>query len=115
MDRRTLSRLTDILAAIEQIDGLLAGKSPEDLYADRVVKAALERFLEIISEASRHIPDNLKLDAPAIPWRRIADLGNHIRHAYHAVDADILWKLYARGELAALKAAVEGFVYRQNG
>ncbi len=60
MDGRTVYRLHDIVDAIDQIDQLLEGKSFADLQADRVVRAAFERFLEILSEASRHIPDELK-------------------------------------------------------
>ena len=67
MDRRTVFRLRDIADAIEQIDLLLAPADFERLQADRVMRAAFERFLEIISEASRHIPAELKEAAPEIP------------------------------------------------
>ncbi len=53
-------------------------------------RAIAERFIEIVSEASRAIPQDVKDGYPALPWRRIADIGNHIRHAYHRVDADLL-------------------------
>jgi uncharacterized protein with HEPN domain len=84
---------------------LLEGKTFEDMAGDRVTKAAFERFLEILSEASRHIPDSLKAMAPSVPWRRVGDIGNHLRHAYHRVDAEILWPLYEDEELAALRNA----------
>jgi len=74
------------------------------------MRAAFERFLEIISQASRHVPDELKADAPDIPWRRIADIGNHIRHAYNKVDAGILWNIHADGELTLLSDAVARFI-----
>ena len=74
------------------------------------MKAALERFLEIVSEASRHIPMELKAASPLIRWRRIADIGNHLRHAYQHVDVDILWGIYAEGELARLRGAAAGFI-----
>lgn len=75
---------------------------------NRVTMAAFERFLEILSEASRHIPETLKAKTPEVPWRRVGDIGNHLRHAYHRVDAGVLWDIYESGELADLrKAAVE--------
>ncbi|MBB3978993.1 uncharacterized protein with HEPN domain [Rhizobium azooxidifex] len=71
-----------MLDAIEQIERMLAEKTLEDLNGDRYLRAAYERFLEILSEASRHVPPDLKDAFPDIPWRRIADIGNHLRHAY---------------------------------
>ena len=77
MAERTIYRLGDIVDAIDAIRSLLDGTSFEQMVADPVVKAAFERFLEILSEASRHIPEALKRQAPQIPWRRIGDIGNH--------------------------------------
>jgi uncharacterized protein with HEPN domain len=37
-------------------------------------------------------------------------MGNHLRHAYHSVDAEILWQIHANGELDALKTAVESLL-----
>ena len=104
MDSRTVFRLRDIVDAIDQIDLLLTGKEISNLMQERATKAAFERFLEIVSEASRHIPPELQAEAPQIPWHLIAGIGNHLRHAYHRVDAEILWRTYRDGDLAALQA-----------
>ena len=110
MADRTLDRLRDIVDAANQIDGLLAGKTFEDMQADRVLRAAFERFLEILSEASRHVPEALKRTAPQIPWQSISAIGNHLRHAYDRVDARILWDIHAKGQLLELRAVVREFV-----
>jgi uncharacterized protein with HEPN domain len=107
MDERTGYRLKDILDAIEQIELLLGETSFANFVQDRIKRAAFERFLEIISEASRYIPEDFKAGQPNIPWRRIADTGNHLRHAYHRIDPEVLWDVYRSGELAELKSAVE--------
>lgn len=107
---RTIFRLNDIVDAIDQINLLLADKTFSDLIGDRILRAAFERFLEILSEASRHVPEDLKANAPDMQWPRIAAIGNHLRHAYHRVDAEILWRLYEEGELAKLRDIVAGFV-----
>jgi uncharacterized protein with HEPN domain len=108
MRDRTVHRLRDIIDAIDQIRLLLEGKVFKDGQTDRILRAAFERFLEILSEASRHLPTELKAQAPETPWRRIGDIGNHLRHAYNRVDAEILWNLYAHGDLADLRRVVAG-------
>ena len=90
MDDRTKFRLKDIIDTIDQINSLFQGKSYQDLAKDKVAKAAFERFLEIVSEASRHIPEVLKTSRPDIQGRRVSDIGNHLRHAYDRVDSEIL-------------------------
>jgi uncharacterized protein with HEPN domain len=89
--------------AIDQINILLSEKSINDLLADRILKAAYERFLEILSEASRHIEASQKSTHTEIPWRRIADLGNHLRHAYQHIDPIVIWTLYADGDIERLR------------
>ncbi|MBK8458692.1 MAG: DUF86 domain-containing protein [Phyllobacteriaceae bacterium] len=48
----------------------------------------------------------MKAAESTIPWRRVSDIGNHLRHAYHRVDAEILWRIWADGDLALLRDAV---------
>ncbi len=57
----------------------------DDYAAEPDLAAAVERYLERLSEASRHVPDALKEKHPNIDWRGVADLGNVLRHAYDAM------------------------------
>lgn len=110
MSERAIYRLRDMKQSIDNIRALLDGRSFEAMDADVVTRAAFERFLEILSEASRHVPAEWKeLAAPDVPWRQIADLGNHIRHAYHKLDAGILWNIY-ESELDGLEIAVKNML-----
>ena len=81
----------------------MQGKSCADLTSDRVLRAGYERFIEIISEASRHIPVELKSKCPTIEWNHIAAIGNILRHAYDLIDVNIIWKIYENGQLAVLR------------
>ena len=110
MADRTRFRLRDIIDAIDQIENILGEKTFADVLSDRLLRAGFERFLEIISEASRHIPPAMKDSAPEIPWPDIAAIGNHLRHAYHRVDFEILWRIYEDGQLHDLRAAAEEFL-----
>lgn len=110
MSERALFRLEDMRQAIANIRRLLQGKTLEAIRDETMTRAAFERFLEIISEASRHIPDDWKSAvAPAIPWRQVADLGNVLRHAYDKTDAAALWSIY-EDDLDALSNAVDRLI-----
>jgi uncharacterized protein with HEPN domain len=87
MVERAVFRLRDIKQSIRQIRLLLAGKTFDDMFTDAVTRAAFERFLEILSEASRSVPESWKMaHGPEIPWREIANIGNVLRHIYRKVD-----------------------------
>ena len=80
------------------------------LFQDRILRAGYERFLEILSEASRHVPYEIKQDRGEIEWADIAAIGNHLRHAYHKVDVALIWKIYETGEIAVLRDAAAYFI-----
>jgi len=98
-------RLDHLLEAIANIRNLLADKSMESLRTEPITRAAFERFVEIISEASRHIPIGMKERHPQIAWVDIANIGNRLRHGYDQVDERILWDIYAY-DIDALDEAI---------
>jgi uncharacterized protein with HEPN domain len=112
MDRRLRLRLNHIVDAIDQIDLILQKGNFTESHSDRVRWAAYERFLEIVSEASRHVTADLKALAPQISWRNIADIGNHLRHGYDRLDPTILWEIHATGQLADLRVVAAGLLER---
>jgi uncharacterized protein with HEPN domain len=91
--RSLIPRLTDIIEAIERVNGVLAGVSLETFEDDWQRQWLVERGVEIISEASRHLPDDLKARSPEIPWQKVAGIGNILRHNYESIAAPVLWKL----------------------
>jgi uncharacterized protein with HEPN domain len=64
----------------------------------------VERGVEIISEASRHLPDDLKARNREIPWQKVAGIGNVLRHDYESIAAAVLWKL-VQADLPTLERA----------
>jgi uncharacterized protein with HEPN domain len=83
----------------------IEGMSVEVFAGDERTLYAVTRCLEIISEASRCLPDDMKARYPEVPWTRIAGAGNVYRHDYEDVLAIILWNT-VRNELAGLERAV---------
>ncbi len=96
--------MTDIIEAIERIEGVVNDISLEEFEADWRRQWLVQRGVEIVSEASRHLTDELKARHPEIPWKKVAGIGNVLRHNYENLAASILWKL-ATEELTALEQA----------
>jgi uncharacterized protein with HEPN domain len=91
---RALWRLDDMRRSIEQIRELLKSKTLDDLRSDWILRAALERLFQIVCEAARHVPEEWQQGHPEVPWRRVIDLGNQLRHAYHRIEIRLLWAIY---------------------
>ena len=105
MTRKNAPILYEIIAAIDGIQMAVAGKTFADFQKDWLLRHGAQRAIEIISEASRHVPDQLKAMHPKIRWRSIAGIGNVLRHEYHAISDKVIWKVI-QDELPPLKAAV---------
>jgi uncharacterized protein with HEPN domain len=95
-----------ILEAVDDIQTVFASKDVAAITQEKPLRLALERLFEIICEASRHVPAEIKATETAVDWRRMADLGNLLRHAYHRIDIGHLAKI-AKADLPPLKAFVQ--------
>ena len=89
--RSARQRLLDILDAIEKGRSLATGMTLKEFSESWLHRSATERVIEIISEASRHLPPELKAKFATIPWQDVADIGNVLRHTYEKVDPEIIW------------------------
>jgi uncharacterized protein with HEPN domain len=105
MTRNFLHAVDDILEAIDGIEKAIAAKTFEDYSRDWVLRHAIQRAIEIISEASRSIPDNVKATRPEIPWIEVSTIGNILRHEYHALSDPIIWNVVI-DELPKLRVAI---------
>jgi uncharacterized protein with HEPN domain len=82
-----------MIEAIEHIRTVTAGITLGEFESDWQKRWLVERGIEILSEASRHLGDELKARHPDIPWPKVAGVGNILRHEYERIAPDILWKL----------------------
>jgi uncharacterized protein with HEPN domain len=99
-------RLSDIKHHIALIESFVAGISYEVFRDDLLRLYAVTRCLEIISEASRRLPDELKARHGSIAWKEMAGAGNVYRHDYEDVAASYVW-VTLEDHIPLLRAAVE--------
>jgi uncharacterized protein with HEPN domain len=103
--RSHLVGLRDILEAIDAVAEMVTDVRLEDYRRDYKLRRATERCIEIISEASRKIPEDWKVRFPDQPWAEIAAVGNLLRHEYGRIDDLIMWKIATRS-LPDLRSAI---------
>ena len=101
--------LTEILSAIEGIQSAVAGKTIEDFKENWLLRRGVERGIEIISEAARHVPDEVLAQHPDIPWKQVRGVGNVLRHEYHRIAETVIWDVVAN-HLDPLKSAIEAML-----
>ena len=85
--------LEDVAQAIAKIRRFTAGMSKASFSADEKTVDAVVRNLEVIGEAVKQVPDDVRIAYPAVEWKKIAGLRDILIHHYFGVDFDILWDI----------------------
>ncbi len=83
--------LRDIREAIEDARQFVVGMSYETFSSDRKTVYASMRALEIIGEAARRLPDEVRELDPSIPWQRMVAFRNVIAHEYDRITISVVW------------------------
>ena len=104
-DRPYRIRVLDILDEINAVEQIRQGKDFDAYAREMVTRRAIERCVEIISEASRHIPDDVKAKYPDVPWQKIRAIGSLLRHEYGRVEDLLMWRV-AENSLPELKPVI---------
>jgi uncharacterized protein with HEPN domain len=93
--------LQDILDAAAKVLAYTEGLSQEAFEDHSMTVDAVLRNLEIIGEAAKRIPPEIRQLAPLIPWRMICGFRDHLAHGYFGLDGDVVWEV-ASEEVPAL-------------
>ena len=109
MSRDEIMYLQDIAENCKKILRFTKGFTQPDLIQDEKTYDAVVRNLEIIGEAAKHIPENLRKQLPDIEWRKAAGLRDMLAHAYFGIDNDILWDV-VQNKVPQLAKAVDAFL-----
>jgi uncharacterized protein with HEPN domain len=83
--------LKDILAAVDSIEAFVKGMSFEEFRADDKTTSAVIRKFEIIGEATKQIPDDIRWKYPDVPWKDMAGMRDRLIHFYFGVDYHLVW------------------------
>ncbi|MEO6788574.1 MAG: HepT-like ribonuclease domain-containing protein [Chthoniobacteraceae bacterium] len=83
--------LRQIAEAAEKARAICEGKTLVALIADWQATLAFERVLEIVGEAVKRLPEELREKYPAVPWRFVAGMRDRLSHGYDDVRHEVLW------------------------
>ena len=108
-DTDDASYLWDMLDAARAASEFTTGRCLEDYRRDRMLRAAVERHIEIIGEAAGKVSKAFREAHAEIPWRKIIAQRHVLAHQYGEVEDDLIWKV-ATEHIPALIAALEPLI-----
>jgi uncharacterized protein with HEPN domain len=98
-------RIEDMLDAISAIVEFVRDTDFDAFRRDRKTVDAVVRNLEVIGEAARFVPEEVRKRFPAVPWQDIVGMRSILIHQYFGIDFDILWATVQK-DLPALASAL---------
>jgi uncharacterized protein with HEPN domain len=97
-------RIADMIEAIERIERY-ADRSEDEFRRDELVQTWFLRHLQIIGEAARAIPEELRASESGIEWKKITGMRHVLVHDYFGIDLDLVWRT-VKHDLGSLKKAL---------
>lgn len=92
MTRIYIDYLRDMLDNANRAMRFTEGFDYETFSKDEKSVYAVIRAVEIIGEATRNIPDEVRGKYPEIPWREAADMRNKLVHRYFGINLEVIWQ-----------------------
>ncbi len=112
-DRTVLDYLEDIIDAINATEQFIMNLNFETFETDKKTIFAVTRAIEIIGEASKHIPPEIRNQYSQIPWKEIAGMRDKMIHHYFGINLKILWNTAYR-DLPQLKPQIQDILNNLN-
>ena len=91
MSRNVALYIKDILENMRDAEEFVQGMSYAQFAADKRTFNAVVRSLEVVGEAAKNIPEEIRMKYPGVPWREMAGMRDKVIHFYFGVDREAVW------------------------
>lgn len=95
-ERNVILFLSDVIEAINKIERYIDNLDYNSFEKNELVIDAVIRNLEVIGEASKNVPKNIREEYSDLPWKRIIGLRNIAIHSYFKIDLTIIWNIITK-------------------
>jgi uncharacterized protein with HEPN domain len=106
MKRNVALYISDIIEYMERAELYIRDLTLEEFSADQKTCDAVIRCIEIVGEATKNVPMEIREKYPSVPWRDMAGMRDKIIHGYFTVDFDEVW-ITVKEEFPKLKPLVK--------
>ena len=106
MSRNIALYLKDILQNMRDAEEFIQGFSYDQFASDKKTLNAVMRSIEVIGEAAKQVPDEIRLNYSSVPWKEMAGMRDKLIHFYFGVDREAVW-LVVKERIPGLKPLIE--------
>ena len=114
MSNEFLDHIEDIIEAMDKAEFALTNIDYNRFVDDFVINFAVARALEIVGEATKRLPQEVREAYPDIPWRDMAGMRDRIIHGYDNVDLRLMWDV-VKQEIPQIKSQLEQILHDYEG
>jgi uncharacterized protein with HEPN domain len=101
--------MSDILCAMQSIEQFVEGMKFEQFVKDDKTVSAVIRKFEIIGEAAKHVPEEVRRTYSTVSWSEMAGMRDRLIHEYFGVDHELVWRAIKR-RIPELKPILEQII-----
>jgi uncharacterized protein with HEPN domain len=106
MRRNITLYIKDLLENIKHAETFTENVTYEEFIKDKKTSYAVVRCIEIIGEAAKNIPDDVRESYPDIPWKKMAGMRDKISHFYFGIDMKKVW-LAVKRDIPKIKPQIK--------
>jgi uncharacterized protein with HEPN domain len=98
--------LKDILDAIDEVETFIDNLTYDEFTKDKKTLNAVVRSIEVIGEATKNIPEQLRIEHKELPWREMTGMRDKLIHGYFGIDTETIYQA-AKTDLPRLRKPIE--------